>query len=443
MTAIRRGWFISEAQALRRDPLGTYMQGWREQGDVVRFRLGGPFEAYLVVHPHGVERVLREANQRYGKVLWHNARFMELLGHGLATSEGDRWLSRRRLLQPAFHRDHLASMVSTMAGATEEVAARWDGLPKNAVIHMSREMMALTLTVAARTLLGVDAAADARRVGPSIDETLRHLMRRIESLIAWPLWVPLPANRRFVAARRELDAFIAHLIAQRRLDRSGETTFLDILLDARDATTGEPLSDREIRDEVMTMLMAGHESTSVALTWAWYLLDRHRNSFDAVRDEVATEVGDRPVELADLARLRTTSMVIDETLRLYPPAWSTTRAPLVDDVIGGRRIPRGKFVIVSPYMTHRHPAFWEDAESFRPERFRDGIPTGADRFSYFPFGGGPRQCMGAQFALMEAKIVLATLAGRFRPTMVRDHVIGIDPQVTLRPLGGMPMRLAS
>lgn len=442
MTAIRRGWFYSDAQALRRDPLGTYMQGWREQGDVVRFRLGGPFEAYLVVHPHGVERILREANQQYGKVLWHNARFMELLGHGLATSEGDRWLSRRRLLQPAFHRDHLAAMVSTMAEATEEVAARWDRLPTGSVVDMSREMMALTLTVAARTLLGVDAASDARRVGPSIDETLRHLMRRIESLIAWPLWVPLPANRRFVAARRELDAFIANLIARRRLDRSGETTFLDILLDARDATTGEPLSDREIRDEVMTMLMAGHESTSVALTWAWYLLDRHRSTFDAVRAEVATEVGDRSVELEDLARLRTTSMVIDETLRLYPPAWSTTRAPLLDDVIGGRRIPRGKFVIVSPYMTQRHPAFWEDPESFRPERFRDGIPTGADRFAYFPFGGGPRQCMGAQFALMEAKIVLATLAGRFRPSMVPGHIVEIDPQVTLRPVAGMPMRLA-
>jgi cytochrome P450 len=334
-------------------------------------------------------------------------------------------------------------MVSTIGKATQELARRWDRLPEDAVIDMSSEMMALTLTVAARTLLGVDAASEARRVGPSIDETLRHLMRRIESLIAWPLWVPLPANRRFVAARRELDAFIAGLIAQRRLDRSGATTFLDILLDARDAVTGEPLSDREIRDEVMTMLMAGHESTSVALTWAWYLLDRHENTFTAVRAEVAAEVGDRPVELADLARLPTTSTVIDETLRLYPPAWSTTRAPLMDDVIGGRRIPRGKFVIVSPYMTHRHPAFWEDPDSFRPERFLDGIPTGADRFSYFPFGGGPRQCMGAQFALMEAKVVLATLAARFRPTLVPEHVVGIDPQVTLRPLGGMPMRFAT
>jgi cytochrome P450 len=191
------------------------------------------------------------------------------------------------------------------------------------------------------------------------------------------------------------------------------------------------------------MLMAGHESTSVALTWAWYLLDRHPNDFDALQAELDTVVGDRRVEVTDLTRLPTTSMIVDETLRLYPPAWSTTRTPLRDDEIGGRRIPRGKFVIVSPYMTHRHPAFWEDPESFRPERFREGIPSGADRFAYFPFGGGPRQCMGAQFALMEAKIVLATLARRFRPCVVPGHVVGIDPQVTLRPLGGMPMRLAS
>jgi cytochrome P450 len=443
MTAIRKAWLASDAPALRRDPLGTYLQAWREQGDVVRFRLGGPFDAYLVVHPHGVGRVLREANQQYGKVPWHNARFMELLGHGLATSEGDRWLSRRRLLQPAFHRDHLAAMASTMAEATEEVADRWEQLPGGEVIDMSREMMALTLTVAARTLLGVDAASDARRVGPSIDEALRHLIRRIESLIAWPLWVPLPANRRFVAARRALDAFIADLIQRRRRSRSGPTTFLDLLLDARDATTGVKLSDREIRDEVMTMLMAGHESTSVALTWAWFLLDRHPNDFDALQAELDTVVGDRRVDVADLANLPTTSMIVDETLRLYPPAWSTTRAPLKDDEIGGRRIPHGKFVIVSPYMTHRHPAFWEDPEAFRPERFRKGIPSGADRFAYFPFGGGPRQCMGAQFALMEAKIVLATLARRYRPRLVPGHVGAIDPQVTLRPLGGMPMRLAA
>ncbi len=441
MTAVSSGWLRSDARALRRDPLGTYLHAWREQGDVVRFRLGGPFDAYLVVHPHDVDRVLRDANQDYGKVPWHNARFVELLGNGLATSEGDRWLSRRRLLQPAFHRDHVASMAATMETAVREVADRWDRLPADAVVDMSTEMMSLTLTVAARTLLGVDAASDAKRVGPSIDESLRHLIRRIESLVAWPLWVPLPANRRFIEARGILDAFIFDLIARRRADRSGPSNFLDILLDARDAGTGTPISEREIRDEVMTMLMAGHKSTSVALTWSWYLLDQHRHVREGVSDEVKAVVGDRPVQLEDLAKLPLTSMTIDETLRLYPPAWSTTRTPLRDDTIGGRRIPRGKFVIVSPYVTHRHPAFWEDPESFRPERFRGGIPTGPDRFAYFPFGGGPRQCMGVQFALMEAKIILATLVQRFRPSVAPGHVVRIDPQVTLRPRNGMPMRL--
>jgi cytochrome P450 len=441
MTAVRSHWLSSDAPALRRDPLGTYLRAWNEQGDVVRFRLGGPFDAYLVVHPQGVDRVLREANQDYGKVPWHNARFVELLGHGLATSEGDRWLSRRRLLQPAFHRDHIAAMAATMGTAAREVADRWERLPPDAVIDMSTEMMSLTLTVAARTLLGVDASHDAKRVGPSIDETLRHLIRRIESLIAWPLWCPLPANRRFLEARRTLDAFILDLIERRRSERTGPAAFLDILLDARDAETGGPLSLREIRDEVMTMLMAGHESTSVALTWTWFLLDQHRHVFEAIRDEVHAVVGDRQVELDDLAALSMTSMTIDESLRLYPPAWSTTRAPLHDDTIGGRRIPRGKFVIVSPYVTHRHPAYWQDPDAFRPERFRNGVPTGPDRFAYFPFGGGPRQCMGAQFALMEAKIVLATLVRRFRPTVAPGHVVGIDPQVTLRPRGGMPMTL--
>lgn len=435
-------WLTSVAPALRRDPLGTYLQAWREEGDVVRFQLGGPFEAYLIVHPSGVERVLRTENHLYGKVAWHNACFRQLLGHGLATSEGDRWLSRRRLLQPAFHRDAIASMATGMVDAAEETASRWDQLPAGEVVDVSREMMRLTLTVAARSLLGVDASEDAARLGPAIDQSLMHVFRRIESMVAFPLIVPTPANRRFLAARARLDAWIMGMISRRRQAQSGEPNFLDILLDARDAETGEPLSDREIRDEVMTMLMAGHESTSVALTWAWYLLDRHPNAFDALRAEVDEVVGARPVELEDLPRLKVTSMVVDETLRLYPPAWSTSRSPIRDDEIDGRRIPRGKFVIVSPYVTHRHPAFWSDPEAFRPERFRDGIPSGEARFSYLPFGGGPRQCMGAQFALTEARIVLATLASRFRPRRAHGKEIRPDPSITLRPLGGMPMTVA-
>jgi cytochrome P450 len=439
MSIVRSRWLTSAAPALRRDPLQTYLDAWRKQGDVVRFQLGGPFQAYLVVHPSGVERVLRTENQLYGKVAWHNACFKQLLGNGLATSEGDRWLSRRRLLQPAFHREAIASMATTMVTAAEETAARWDGLPPGEPIDVSREMMRLTLTVAARSLLGVEASEDAARIGSSIDQTLLHVFRRIESMVAFPLIVPTPANRRFVAARAQLDAWIMAMISRRRLERSGPPNFLDLLLDARDADTGAQLSDRELRDEVMTMLMAGHESTSVALTWAWYLLDRHPNEFEALKAEVDEVVGARPVELGDLPRLIRTSMVVDETLRLYPPAWSTSRSPIRDDEIDGHRIPRGKFVIVSPYVTHRHPAFWSDPEAFRPERFTDGIPSGNERFAYFPFGGGPRQCMGAQFALTEARIVLATLAGRFRPKLVADHDARPNPSITLRPLGGMPM----
>lgn len=426
------------AQALRRDPIGSYLEGWRAQGDVVRFKLGGPFEAYLVVHPHEVERVLRDVDHRYGKVPWHNNRFIELLGHGIATSEGDRWLSRRRLAQPAFHHDAMAAMAKTMVAATNEVAERWERQPEDEPLDLARDMMGLTLTIAVRTLLGLDPAQDVRRLGPSIDDALRILIRRMESLIAWPFWVPLPANRRYVRARCELNAFIYELIARRRVDRRGPPVLLDLLLDGRDADTGEQLTDEDVRDEVMTMLMAGHESTSVALTWAFYLLDRHRDVGRAVAAESDAVLNHRPPSTADLAKLPLTSMVIDETLRLYPPAWSTTRTPRVDDELGGRRIPRGKYVIISPYVTHRHPAFWPEPDSFRPERFSNGLPTGDARFSFLPFGGGPRRCMGSQFALMEAQIILSGLA-RFHPRVVGGRDVALDPQVTLRPLGGMPV----
>ena len=441
MTIARSAWFTSDAATLRSDPLGTYLRAWRAQGDVVRFPLGGPFEAYLLAHPSAVERVLRTENQVYGKVAWHNMAFRQLLGRGLATSEGERWLSRRRLLQPAFHREAVASAASTMVQVAEETSERWSHVPAGQPIDISREMMRLTLTVASRTLLGVDASGDAARLGPTIDLALDHVYRRIESLVAFPLAVPTPANRRFMTARTILDRWISEMIAARRSSPSRGGAFIDILLDARDADTGRPLSDRELRDEIMTMLMAGHESTSVALTWAWYLLDRHPDVFEALRTELCTVVGPRRVEAGDLPRLKLTSMVVDETLRLYPPAWSTTRSPLRDDVIGGHRIPRGKYVIVSPFVTHRHPAFWPDPEAFRPERFRDGVPLGAERFAYLPFGGGPRQCMGAQFALTEAKIVLATLAAKFQPRLAREGEVVPEPSITLRPRGGMPMVL--
>ena len=435
------GWTSGSAAELRRAPLETFLQAWREQGDVVRFRLGGPFEAFLVVHPSGVDRILRESNREFGKVAWHNARFRELLGDGIATSEGDRWLSRRRLMQPAFHRERVAAMHAAMSTATLEVADRWSRLPSREGIDMSAEMMQLTLTIAARTLLGVDPGSEAARMGPFIDESLRHIVRRLESLVAVPLRVPAPANRRFATARRELDAFIHTLIERRRTMPSEPGTLLDILLDARDADTGRALTETEVRDEVMTMLMAGHESTSVALTWAWYLLARHGSAFDALRAELDAVLGGRVPGLDDLERLTQVSMVIDEALRLYPPAWSTTRSPAKDVSLEGHRLGRGKIVIVSPYVTHRHPEFWPEPDTFRPERFADGIPTGERRFSYFPFGGGPRQCLGLGFALLEAKVILATLASRFRPTLVHAEEARLDPQVTLRPLGGMPMRI--
>jgi cytochrome P450 len=191
----------------------------------------------------------------------------------------------------------------------------------------------------------------------------------------------------------------------------------------------------------MTMLMAGHESMAVGLSWTWYLLAKHPDVAEQVREEVDRVLAGRPPTAADLPKLRTTGMVIDEALRLYPPAWSTTRSPVIDDDVLGRRIPKGKFVIVSPYVTHRHPDFWEAPDVFNPRRFENGVPRGEARFSYLPFGGGPRQCLGLGFALTEGKVALATLAARFRPSLVDGIHVGMDPQVTLRPRGGLPMRL--
>lgn len=433
---------LGEAAALRRDPLGTFVRGFREQGDVVHFPLGGPFTAWLLAHPADVERVLRTESTAFTKVPWHNARFRELLGTGIATSEGDRWLTRRRLAQPAFHRGRVDAMVETMTAAASEFAEEWAAVARGREIDMTAEMMRLTLTIACRTLFGADAASEARRLGPFIDTALRHVVRRMESLVALPLALPTPGNRSFLAARSELDAFIGAVITERRRSSSrAAETLLDVLLEAVDEETGRPLDDEAVRDEVMTMLMAGHESTAVGLSWTWYLLSQHPRWLDLMNDELERTLGGRSPRAGDLGDLALTGMVFDEALRLYPPAWATTRTPREPVRLRERLIRPGEYVILSPYVTHRHPGFWPDPEVFDPERFCGGVPRGPSRFSYFPFGGGPRQCLGLSFALNEAKVILAVLAQRFRPTYARQSAPELAPHVTLRPAGGLPMLL--
>ncbi len=425
----------------REDPIGIYMRGRAQYGDVVRLRSIGKMFWVFLAHPDDVEYVLRKNQHNYPKGLFET-RLKLLVGEGLLTSSGSFWLRQRRLVQPAFHRHRLATLGTTMTDAAEALVERWQ--PRAATgqpFNVAAEMMRLTLQIVARALFSTDVSADAGTVGQALTVALEHINYRMTHFFSLPERFPTLRNLRFRRAVRRLDAVALRIIEERR--RSGEDMgdLLSMLLLARDEETGEGMSDAQLRDEVMTILLAGHETTAVALSWTWYLLACHQQIERKLHAELDEVLGGRTPRVEDLPDLPYTRMVIDEALRLYPPAWFTGRQAKDEDEIRGYCIPAGTPIALSQYVTHRHPAFWERPEAFEPERFTPERSAGRPHFAYFPFGGGPRQCIGNNFALMEARLVLATIARRYRLRLVPGQRIVPEPLVTLRPHNGIRMRL--
>ena len=433
---------LGSTPALRRAPLPTLVESWRQYGDVVRFRLGGPFVGHLLVHPDAVKIVLQDNQTNYGKVPWYNDKFKSLIGEGLFTSEGGLWLRQRRLAQPAFHRQRLAGLGAIMTDAATELLEHWEPLLDGGRhVDVRAEMMRLAMSVVARALLGGDVSNEAETIGHAIDTAIDYTFERIQSYFDLPGRFPLPSTRRFERARSELDAIVYRIIAERRRSSEDRGDLLSMLLAARDADTGEGMSDTQVHDEVMTIFLAGHETTAVALTWAWYLLSRHPHVAERLRTELDVVLAGRLPTVEDLARLPYTEMVVQETLRLFPPAWLMTRMGREDDEIMGYHIPARTPIYLCQYITHRHPDFWDNPEGVDPERFSPERSVGRHRWAYFPFGGGPRQCIGSAFALMEAQLALATIAQHCRLDLVPGQRIVLDPKITLRPRYGLLMTL--
>jgi cytochrome P450 len=421
---------LGHARALARDPLRTLLRWMEDYGPVVRFRVGSR-DAHVVFGPEGIRRVLSDPAGIYGKDT-HGYRALRLfLGDGLLTSEGDRWVRHRRILQPAFHQKAVARQIRTM----DAVAARWaerlgsTGEP----VRVDEIAMRTTLEVVTRTLFGTDLGASAADVADAITDLQVAANRRITAAVTLPFSAPTPEHLRIRRARRRLRRLLARLVAERRRAASGaceEPDVIDLLLAARDGETGAPLPPDAILDELVTLLIAGHESTANALTWALTLLTLHPAELALVREEL-----DRTAERAELPRLRA---AIDETLRLYPPAWSFGRAPREDDEIAGYAVPAGHLIMIVPWATHRSRAIFEHPEAFAPSRFLRGAPP---PFSYLPFGAGPRTCIGHTFARVEIEIVLA----RWLRTLDFELVVGQEleplPLVTLRPRSGVRMRV--
>jgi cytochrome P450 len=430
---------VGSLTAFRADPLGFVVRTARAYGPVARLHFG-LVEAYLVSSPGGVKRVLQDNSENYGRQTRGFRALRLTLGDGLITTDGAFWRRQRRIAQPAFHKQRLAGLGVIMSKAAVELSDRLrEGGARGQGLDVVPEISRVTLAILGRSLFSLDLDGAAEDVGRAVVVVLRHTIRRVHSFLPVPAAIPTAGNRRFAAAVRTLDRVVLQSIAERRRDGVDRGDLLSMLLATRDEETGEGMTDRQLRDEVMTLMLAGHETTAMALSWTLYLLSRHPQARRALEAEVDAVLGGRPATAEDLPRLTYTRMIVEEAMRLYPPAWGVTRSVAAADEIEGFSVPAGKMVLVSPYATHRDPALWDNPEGFDPDRFDPRQEASRPRYAYFPFGGGPHLCIGAGFAMMEAQILLATLANRLRLDLLPGHPVEIEPLVTLRPRNGIRM----
>ena len=423
--------------AFRRDPIKFLMNLADRYGDLVHFRLGQQ-SFFLLKNPDHIRDVLVTHNKNFmkGEGLQRAKRF---LGEGLVTSEGDFHLRQRRLTQPAFHRQRIAGYAATMV---EYAARMMDQWRSGAELDMAREMMRLTLAIAGKTLFDADVEEEADEIGEALTTTLLEFNRMSLPFARLLSRLPLPAKKRFQEARERLDSTIYRIINQRRASGEDRGDLLSMLIQARDEEgDGTGMTDKQLRDEAMTLFLAGHETTANALTWTWYLLSQHPEIEARFHAEVDDVLKGEPPAAEDFPRLRYTEMVLAEAMRLYPPAWIIGRRALGDYQIDGYAIPARSILVMSQYVMHHDARFFPDPFRFDPERWTPEARESRPKFSYFPFGGGPRVCIGESFAWMEGALVLATIAQRYRMRLAPDQQVELRPIVTLRPKHGMRMIL--
>jgi cytochrome P450 len=425
--------------AIRGNPLGYLHRVWRQHGDVVQFPVPRP-PSYLVNSPSGVRRVLVDNARNYGKSTIQYRALSLVTGEGLLTSDGESWRSQRKVLQPAFHHSALEGIGNHVREATDRVARQWQALPAGSVVDVDAFMMNAALEVVAAALMSTDLTGRSSDIAAATLEALDVVVARARVPISPPGWLPTPANRILKRSVARLDAAVSEMVQARgdSQDDPGED-LLGMLLAVRDEQ-GRPLRISDIRDQLVTFIVAGHETVASALGWAWGLIATHPQVGDRIAQEADRVAPGRTIAFADYRDLVYTRAVIDETLRLYPPAWLITRSALGDDVIDGIEIPAGSLVITSPWLVHRHPALWPSPEEFQPDRFLGDV----DRFAHIPFGAGPRLCIGRDFSYVESVLMVAELARRFTVRMPLGSTLPDgDPLVTIRPRGGMPLLIES
>ncbi len=421
----------------QRDPIGTLTRLKRRYGDIAQFRLGGE-RVVLISDPELIRDVLVTHHSNFTKSRGLE-RAKRLLGEGLLTSEGEFHLRQRRLMQPAFHRKRINSYGATMARYADRARGRWqDG----ATLDIHHEMMELTLAIVGKTLFDADVEDEADEIGSALSDIIGQFNIFMLSLGEVLERLPLPSTRRFQRAKTRLDDTIYRMIEERR--RSGEDRgdLLSMLIAAQDTEgDGAGMSDQQVRDEALTLFLAGHETTANALTWTWYLLSQYPAIEARMHAEIDSVLEGRLPTVEDLPRLTYTRMVLAESLRLYPPAWIIGRRAINDYQIRDYVLPARTVLIMSQYLVHRDARWYPEPEHFDPERWTPEAQAARPKFAYFPFGGGPRLCIGEQFAWMEGTLLLATIGQRWKLRLAPGHPVVPQPLITLRPKHGMRMVL--
>jgi cytochrome P450 len=419
------------------DSLAFGLENARQYGDILYYRVG-PLRVYQLSHPNLVRQILVEQHEKFRKPWLLKRAFRPFAGEGLVTSDGALWKRQRKLMQPAFYHTQLAVYSEIIVELATRMA---DSFAEGGVCEMREEMARLTLSVVVKSLFGGDLPRDGEELGGAMLAILDAASHRVNAVLTLPSWVPTRRNLREKRAVAKLDSILQALIQERRTSGATRHDLLSTLLAAADEDSEARMSYQQLRDEMMTLFLAGHETTASALTWTWYLLSRHPEVEAKLLDELRSTLGGRAPTVTDLPKLPYTEMVIREAIRLYPPAPGVAREPIEDINIGGFEVPKGSLVTGNSYAMHHDARFFDDPERFNPERFAPGWEERIPRYAYLPFGAGPRVCIGNAFAMMEARLVLATIAQRVKLSLQSPDPIAPAQLVTVRPSKPVMMRL--
>ena len=430
---------LGALRAVTRDPLSFQLQARERFGDIVRIRIG-PLVSHFLYHPDHVYRVLVERQKNYLRG-WQYRLLQRVFGDNLVAAEGPYWMRQRRLAQPSFHRQRLASYCDSMVRATEELLKCWHSKAKAGdAVDVGPEISQLAYSIAGRTLLNLDVGNEADAIRTSFVTVAEYLDYRFKNPItALPLSLPSPGNIRFKRAKQTLEDTMTAIIQRRRREGIDQGDLLSMLIQARDEETGEQMTDRQLRTEALTFLIAGHETTARSLLWTIYLLATRPEFRERLRQEAATVFSGRLPTIDAAAQLDDCRLVIEESLRLYPSVWLIARQAAAEDEIGGFRIPARSDVVLSQFVTHRHPDIWEDPEAFDPDRFTAARSADRPKGAYFPFLLGPHQCIGNEFAMLEMQIIIAMVLQRFDFSLLIDQPI--EPRASLTLYPSAPVRI--